>query len=105
MSILKKAIIMILVLLIVNLGISNTVFAAAGITKNKPVVLAPPEEKIPVDKVEKKGGKTWLWVLLGAVVIGGGVAAMAGGTSSSSSSSDNPAPAPSGTTGDVTVTW
>jgi len=93
------------VLLMVNLGVSSTAFAKAGITKNKPVVLAPPEEKMPVETVEKKGGKTWLWALLGIVVVGGAVAALAGGSEDSNDDDPTPSPPPDTGEGDVTVTW
>ena len=73
------------------------------------VITAPPEEKIPVETVEKKGGKTWLWVLLGLAVVGGGIAALAGGGGDdggggSSSSSDGGDTTTDGF-GDVTVSW
>jgi len=83
MHFLKKTCGLILVLSMINLTVSTAAFsqqnwyAKADITKNDPVITAPPEQKIPVETVEKKGGKAWLWVLLAVVVVGGGAAAAA----------------------------
>ena len=114
MHFLKKTCGLILVLSMINLTVSTAAFsqqnwyAKADITKNDPVITAPPEQKIPVETVEKKGGKAWLWVLLAVVVVGGGAAAAAsaggeedsGGGSSGTTTTTN-----GGGTGDVTVSW
>ena len=103
---LKKLMALILVMLMANLSVSSVVHAKAKITKNKPVVMAPPEVDIPVETVTKKGGSGWLWVLLGAAVVAGGVAvAGAGGSDDSSSSSSSGGSTPSGETGNVSVSW
>ena len=72
----------------------------AGITGHTPEVLAPPEEKIPVEKALKKKNN-WLWIAAGVVLLGGLAAAAAGG----GGGGDHGGAAPPPPTGDVKVGW
>jgi len=75
---------------------------AVGITEHLPEILAPPEEKIPVEEVKKGKSKTWLWVL-GGVVLVGIIAVAAGG--GGGGGSDDDSSGDSSDTGDITVSW
>lgn len=80
-----KKILSIILTITVFLLFTQTTFASDKVTPYPPEVMQTP----PIDEVKKeeKGGRTWLWVLLGIAVAGGVVAAAGGGGSSSSSSS------------------
>ncbi|MBI5748859.1 MAG: hypothetical protein HZA00_06990 [Nitrospinae bacterium] len=59
----------IILLLIPLLILNQTAFA---VSIPEPEVMSTPEKDIPVEKIEeKKSINTWLWVLLGAAVVGG----------------------------------
>ena len=50
-----------------------------SITRHEPKVMATEEKEIPkVNAAEKKGFNKYLWIGLGAVLVGGTVAALAG---------------------------
>jgi hypothetical protein len=87
----------VLIVAVLNLQVPAVALAAQapladkseGITKNAPEMLATPE-------VNKPGGNTWLWWVLGALAVGVAAAAGGGGggggggqTSTSSSGSVN----------------
>jgi len=106
MESLKKLFTVVLILLTLNLYLPNItfaeqhhLFAKAGITKHKPETLSTPEEPIPVEVVKKKS-YTWLWVVLGALAIGGAAAAGGGEDSEGGGGGGG-----GGDSGDVTVTW
>jgi predicted phage tail protein len=76
-----------LALAVFNLQVPLMVFAAQGssivkvegISKNPPEMLATPEVNMPGEMVEAKKSKTWLWYVLGAVVVGAAAASGGGG--------------------------
>ncbi len=112
MKSLKKLLSAVLILLVLNLYLPNIafaeqhyLFAKAGITKHKPETLSTPEEPIPVEVVKKKS-YTWLWVVLGALAIGGAAAAgSGGGDSEGGGGGSSGGGGGGGDSGDVTVTW
>jgi hypothetical protein len=110
MNILKKMLVLLLTVLLVNLLFFSTGFAQqnwyskADITKHPPVIRSLPAEKIPVEVVKGGGGSTWLWALLGVAAIGGVVAA-AGGGGSSGGGGGGDEPPPEADTGNVSVSW
>ncbi len=63
-----------------------------GITKNVPEMAATPEVNLP-------GSKTWLWWVLGALVVGGAAAAAAGGGGGGGGGGS------SSSSGSVSVSW
>jgi len=77
----------VLILSVFNLHAPVVAFAAQAaqvskpdtITKNPPEMVASPESNIPGGKAEEKTSYTWLWWVLGAVLVGGAIAAAAGG--------------------------
>jgi predicted phage tail protein len=110
MSLFKRTIGAVLILSVLGLYFPNISFARQGqyfaradskegITKHAPEILAPPEEKIPVEVVEKKKRKTWYWVL-GGVVLVGAIAAAGGGGGGGGGGGDG-----GSKTGDVKVSW
>jgi len=93
MNCLFKICVSVMILSIINLQVPVLALAAgatvtdqsSGITKNEPEMLATPEVRMPGAK-----SYTWLWVVLGAVAIGGAAAVgAAGGHSSSSGGNSN----------------
>ena len=106
MNRLQTMFILFLTLCVLNLFLAGPVFsqqnwyAKLDITKNKPVVKALPEEKIPAEAA-KGGGSKMLWALLGVALVGG-VAAAAGGGGGDSGGGGGGGDT---TTGDVTVSW
>jgi hypothetical protein len=94
----------VLIISVLNLQAPLVAFAAEGavpaksdtITKNPPEMVASPELNIPGGKAEGKTSYTWLWWVLGAVVVG--VAAAAGGGGGGGGSSG-------GGSGSVSVGW
>jgi hypothetical protein len=77
-----------------------TPYAQPGVTTHRPEILTTPEKEIPKveEKVEKKKGMGWSWLLLlGAV---GGVAALAGSGAGGDTGGGG-----GGETGEVTVSW
>jgi len=105
MSLIKKTLTALLIVLVIYLGLPQAILAQNGkpkdVTAHSPEVWTSQEEKIPVELVEKKTSK-WVWIGLGALLLAGGAAAAAGG-----GGGDDAAPPsdPAPTTGDVTVTW
>ena len=101
MTLIKRSLTALLILLVIYLGLPQIILAqnnaSKDITVHSPKVWTTPEEKIPVELVEKKVSK-WVWIGLGVLAIGGAAAAAAG-----AGGGDDAPPAP--TTGDVTVTW
>lgn len=91
-----KTLSVLLIVLVIQLGLAQG-GEPKNVTAHPPEVWTTPEEKIPVELVEKKTSK-WVWIGLGALLLAGGAAAAGGG-------GDDGAPAPAPTTGDVTVTW
>jgi hypothetical protein len=72
-----------------------------GITEHTPVILAPPEEHIPVEKVAKKKTSVWVWIGVAAgVVLVGALAAGGGGGGGGGGDGDG-----GGGTGSVTIGW
>ena len=111
MESLKKLFTVVLILFTLNLYLPNiafaeqqNLFAKAGITKHKPETLSTPEEDIPVEVVKKKS-YTWLWVVLGALAIGGAAAAGGGEDSEGGGGGSGGGGGDGGDSGDVTVTW
>ena len=104
MVILKNIAILLVVSLFIHMAVSGPAiaqqnwYAKAKITKHKPVLKAPPEEDIPVETIQKKGGGKWIWALLGVAAIAGGAAAVSGNDDSNSSSSKKDE-------GNVSVSW
>jgi len=69
MKSLKKLLMLVLVLSILNLYLPNIafaenpqLFAKAEITKHKPDILSTPEEDIPT--IKKKKTSSWTWLIL-----------------------------------------
>ena len=81
--------------------------AQAGVTPRKPQVIASPEENIPVAETsasEQESGGKWIWMLLGAALIGG-VAAAAGGGGGGGGGDDSDDDGNGGiTTGSIIIT-
>jgi len=106
MKSLKKLLMLVLVLSILNLYLPNIafaenpqLFAKAEITKHKPDILSTPEEDIPT--IKKKKTSSWTWLIL--LVLAGGLAAAVGGGGGDDGGGASPPPPPD--EGDVTVTW
>lgn len=84
---LKRIGIGLLALAVLNLQVPVTAFAgqgssiikAEGISKNPPEMLATPEVNMPGEKTAAKKSNTWLWYVLGAVVLGAAAAGSGGG--------------------------
>lgn len=76
------------------------------ISKNEPEMMASPEERIPVEIVEKKMSK-WEWILLGALAVGALAAAGAAAGGGGGGDGGTVSQQPSGETnaGNVEVTW
>ena len=90
-------IISIILTITVFLLFTQTAFAGDKITPYPPETKQTPA----IEEVkEEKGGVSWLWIILGVVAVGGGVAVAAGGTKSDSSNSSG---STGGTSGTVTV--
>ena len=86
----------------------NPSFAKSATDQESVVTEHEPKTRMSEVKKDtgKKSGKTWLWVLLGAVIIGGGIAALAGGGSSDSGgSSSGTTPSGTSTTGNYDFSW
>jgi len=105
MTILKKAVAVMSILLAAHMGLASVLLAdtsaSKGLTTHSPEVWTTSEEKIPVEIVEKKTSK-WVWIGLGALLLAGGAAAAAGGGGGGGDDPSEPAPSQNG---DVTVTW
>jgi hypothetical protein len=104
----KKTFIMLLIVSLLNLYLPRVTFSQVGdikeeITKHAPEMRSTPEENIPVEVVKKRVA-TWVWVVLGLLVVGGTLALVTagggggGGGNSSSNSSG-------GSSGSVGVGW
>ena len=63
---------------------TQTTFAGDKITPYPPETKQTPA--IEEVKKEEKGGVSWLWIILGVVAVGGGIAVATGGGKSDSSS-------------------
>ncbi len=114
MKILRKILILLLIFSLWNFCLPRLSFSQVGIiepeiSKHPPEMRSSPEEYFPVgEKTEKRN--TWIWWLVGALVVGGaiGLAAAAsggggGGTSSGVTSSNGSTS--SGGSGSVSVGW
>jgi hypothetical protein len=99
----------VLILSFLNLQVTTAALAvqniqvakAASITKHLPEMAASPEMDIPGQKPGEKKSFNWLWVALGAVILGV-AAAGGGGGGGGGSSSTNP---PASNNGAVNVGW
>ena len=83
MNLFKRMLVGVLILSVLGLYFPRIVPAGGQgtttpVTEHTPKILAPPEKEIPVEEVAKEKKNTWLWVLLGAVAVGG-LAALGGG--------------------------
>jgi len=85
----------------INPAVAKSTESDSAVTSHEP--------KTRMSEVKKDTGKnsskTWLWILLGAVVIGGGIAAMIGGSSSDSGSSGGGDGGETSTTGNYDFSW
>jgi hypothetical protein len=69
---------------------------------DKSITIHEPQSRVSDEiNLSEGGGSKWLWILLGAAVVVGGIAAIAG----SSEASDQPNDAPEPDTGSVSGTW
>ena len=105
MRFLKKILILLLIFNLWNFYLPPLSFPQVGfidpeITKHPPEMRASPEQNIPVEKVEEKR-TSWIWVVLGVILVGAVVAAAAGGGGGGGGSSSSS----SGNTGSVNVGW
>ena len=65
--------------------------AVAGVTTKEVQTVSSPDVKIPTETVpssEKEGG-SWIWAILGAVLVGGAIAAIGGGGDSGGDDDDD----------------
>lgn len=72
-------------------------------TRHTPEVLFTPEQDLPqaqVEKTEKKGFSTWVWIGLGVLAVGGAALALGGGGGDDGGSGGS-----GGETGNVSVAW
>jgi len=109
MDTLKKPLTIVLTLCVLTLSLppltvaeTPALYAQPGVTTHRPETLTTPEKEIPKveEKVEKKKGMGWSWLLLlGAV---GGVVALAGGGAGEETDGGGGG---DGDTGEVTVSW
>ncbi len=106
MIILKKLISVTVILTFLCVYLPETVFAQAEtikrMTTHSVKISTTPEEKIPVETIDKKKTNPWVWIGLGVgtLAIGGAAASGGGG-----GSDDGPHPTPAETEGDISVSW
>lgn len=101
MDVLKRGLVWVLMLLMLNVYFPGSVFAQEKpmpaeekITMHPLEVRSTPKEEMEVEEVKKKS-KWWLWGLLGAALIGGAAAV----------NSDSPSPDKDDDTGGITGRW
>ena len=105
MKVIRKILVGLLILLLVNSHLPGISFAQVGseegeISKHIPEVRSSAEEDIPVEKIKPRVA-TWIWVVLGVLAVGGAVGLAAGGGGGGGS---NGGGSTSGNTS-VTVGW
>ena len=101
MSLLKNLIVCFLIILTLDLCLSNAViaqklYAEGNVPEHDPQSWSTPEVEVPVVKVKKKG--SWFWWIIGLTVIAGAAAAAAPSPEKGSSSNGS-----SG--GVIGITW
>jgi hypothetical protein len=106
MKVIRKILVGLLILLLVNPHLPEISFAQVGseegeISKHIPEIRSSAEEDIPVEKT-KTAGATWIWVVLSVLVVGGVVALAAGGGGGQGSSNGGGS---SSASTSVTVGW
>jgi hypothetical protein len=111
MRFLEKILVLMLIFSLLNLNLPRLSFSQVGfiqpeITKHPPEMRSSPEENIPVEEVTQKR-TSWLWWVLGLLVVGGAIAiagagARGGGGGSSANSTSSSS---GGNSGSVSVGW
>ncbi len=102
MSVVKKLLICFLIVLTLNLYLSNTaisqqLYAKADVPKHDPQSWSTPEIEFPTVKVKKSN---WLLWVLGIAVVAGGAAAAAGGAKEEGGDGGDGVD-----TGSINITW
>ncbi len=113
MKFLKKFLIFLLIISLWNICLPRLSFSQVGtiepeITKHPPEMRSSPEQNIPAREMTEKR-KTWIWWVIGALVVGGAIglaaAASGGGGGGGGTSSSGGTTSSGGNTGSVTVGW
>jgi hypothetical protein len=111
MRFLKKILTLLLIFSLLNLYLPRLSLAQVGfiqpeVTKHPPEMRSSPEENIPVEEVTQKR-TSWLWWVLGLLVVGGviAIAAAGAGGGGGGSGSNSTSSSSGGNSGSVGIGW